>query len=255
MWVCLLAVLLVALPQGPSASELARVPRPLATAEVDRLLDAMRRALDGKTLTVTFPGREDGPEFLMGPDGRPRFLRLHLEIEGGIVGGVVPGGPPPIETTYHIDETDVVDYTGIAARRCDGSAADGDLVITYHHDNTTGRWRATAGTRPDGHIGPFTAPYADLLAGRVRASSPAPVDLNRGLSRGFTAPFSAPRTTFGLGEHPEGATQTLWVDADSLLPLRWEVAQHGEVTYTLVFNYKPLHLGPPEGIEPPRCVP
>jgi hypothetical protein len=53
---------------------------------------------------------------------------------------------------------------------------------------------------------------------------------------------------------PIESLQSLWIDTESLLPLRWEVNRRGERTHGLDFTYVPIDLQPPAGVQPPDCI-
>jgi hypothetical protein len=50
------------------------------------------------------------------------------------------------------------------------------------------------------------------------------------------------------------ATQSLWIDGKSLLPLRWEVSDHGLRRYGFDFTYSSTDLRLPSQIHPPDCI-
>src|SRR5262249_2729455 len=60
---------------NPSARDIIRQPRALLEAEIVAVLDAARHVLDGRTFRLSYQPDRPGPLFLMGPGGRPRYLR------------------------------------------------------------------------------------------------------------------------------------------------------------------------------------
>lgn len=50
---------------------------------------------------------------------------------------------------------------------------------------------------------------------------------------------------------PNDATETLRIDAEALLPVRWETSTRG---YDFVLSYEPIDLRPPSAIQPPDCI-
>jgi hypothetical protein len=190
-------------------------------------------------------------------DGRPAIVRTAYGISGGFVGG------DGSQSEWHDEFIDVADYTGAPARRCDGAAVVGELVITYQHRGSTDTWTASgATTAVDWNGAPVEigGPIFNILSETTPVSSDVVRQTGDGrLTRAFTAPFSVPphsaRGSYGLGDPPAAATQSLWIDAGSLLPVRWEVVVGDRVGYELVFNYEHLDLRPPDGLEPPRCIP
>jgi hypothetical protein len=49
--------------------------------------------------------------------------------------------------------------------------------------------------------------------------------------------------------------QSLWIDTDSLLPLRWEVSRRQAIVGAIDFVYEQLDLRRPAGVKPPTCIP
>jgi len=49
--------------------------------------------------------------------------------------------------------------------------------------------------------------------------------------------------------------QSLWIDTESLLPLRWEVFQRQAFLGATDFVYEKLDLQRPAGFEMPTCIP
>jgi hypothetical protein len=86
-------------------------------------------------------------------------------------------------------------------------------------------------------------------------------------ARAFVAPWAPLATTTGPSQHvvltgdplpnvagdpvPRVMTQTLWIDTESLLPVRWETTDRG---YDLVLTYEPIDIQPPAGVPPPDCI-
>jgi hypothetical protein len=50
------------------------------------------------------------------------------------------------------------------------------------------------------------------------------------------------------------ATQRLWIDSASLLPVRCEVSERGTLTHHLDFTFAPIDLRPPAGLAAPACI-
>jgi len=50
------------------------------------------------------------------------------------------------------------------------------------------------------------------------------------------------------------ATQRLWIDTASLLPVRWEVSEGGTLTNHLDFEFESIDLRPPAGLVAPECI-
>lgn len=232
-----------------SPRQLVRLARPLQPPEVNAVLGASREAITNRTFVLSYLGQNDGLQILMREDGWPRFVRGEGGLRGGVVGG--PPGTPATITEWSDYFIHISEYTGAPARRCDGSTAPGELVITYTHARSTDTWTARAGTK--GGV-PICNPVFDVLAGRLPTVSDETTQMDGQTVRGFTARFSCASGTYGLGESPTQASQTVFIDADSLLPVRWQVAIGPKVTDTRVLIYKPLDLRPPDGVEAPQCI-
>ena len=100
----------------------------------------------------------------------------------------------------------------------------------------------------------------DLDPGRDRAGQVA--DGERP-ARSLVAPWPLPSDAQPASPLPPGVTQSLWIDTDSLLPLRWSIsmpAMSGRgmpaiPDYGLSFTYDPsLDVRPPDGVARPDCV-
>lgn len=249
------ALLLVASlqPLRPAPRDLVRLARPLQPAEIGAVLAASRQALAGKTFTLSFPGREEGPQVLMRDDGRPAIMRTTYGVSGGFV-SVGSGGTGGSTTEWHDDFIEIADYTHAPAQRCDGSTVAGELVITYIYRRSTDTWTATAANTAvtwDGMPSEIAAPIFNVLSGTtVPVSDVTRKGADGRLARAFTVPVSLPVAASAV------ATQSLWIDTESMLPIRWDMAVGDRVGYEMVFNFQPLDLRPPEGVvEPPRCIP
>ena len=253
---CLYVLIAAAMFQSAAspADQLIRLPRSLQPDEVSAVLAASRAAISGKTFNLTHIDRQDGLQVLMREDGWPRIVRF----EGGMEGGVVTSTG---ETTHWSDYfIHIVDYTGVQARRCDGSSFPGELVVTYEHSRAADAWTAAAGTSARSSRGfpagvPVANPVFDVLRGTINVHSDSGVTMIDGRSaRGFTAPLAPPPTTYGV-RNPEGRIhQTLWIDIEWLLPVQWDVIEDGILRDSRALRYVALGLQPPAGIDAPRCI-
>jgi hypothetical protein len=266
----LMAVVPVLLTQAanPSARDLLGVARPLTNSEIDTVLSASRRALAAKTFRLASIHGNQEREVLMGRAGRPKIIRSVLE--GGIIGGVVfADGTTSGSVETHRKIINMTHYTGLPARDCGGSAEQGELVVEYKHESSTNRWTATA-RRRDAHDfgGPGISPIFEMLQGAGPITS-AERRLIRGRwARALTSPWAPPAPGFAepplligdpipnvAGElRPDDAIQLLWVDTESLLPVRWEASNRGSFAYGYDFRYRASDLRPPAGIESPPCI-
>ena len=268
--VALLALVpaLVAQAINPSPRELLNGARPLTSIETATVLNASREALTAKTFRLSSLAGGHGPEVLMGRDGQPKIIRTASGIEGGIVGGVVPGSSPsPIETQHwHEDIINLTDYTGRPVRHCDGSVEPGEMVIEYTLRSSTPAWTATA-RRRDAHD-VEGQPALEMLRGAGPVTRGERRQIRNRWARAFVSPWAPPadrrsqppRLTGDpmpnvVGEAPSNdAIQSLWIDTESLLPLRWDVSKRGMVTYGFDFTYESIDLRRPAGIEAPDCI-
>ena len=188
-------------------------------------------------------------------DGRPARMRTTYGVSGGTVGG------DGSRSEWHDDFIDVINFTGTPAVRCDDTIVAGELVITYEHRASTDTWTTQAATTAvdwQGTPVEIGKPIFNILAGTIPVSSEIIRHTGDGrLTRAFTAPFSTPADAAPdqrLGDSTAAAIQSLWIDAESFLPVRWEVVIGGTVGYELVFNYQALDLRPPEGLSVPHCI-
>lgn len=234
--------------------QIIRLARPLQIDEVNAVLAGSRAAVDGKTFLLSYGGRVDGIKVLMRGDGRPRTTRS----EGIRSGGLMSAGVWSEWSDYF---TDIVEYSGRRAQRCDGSTLPDEFVVTYEHTRSTDKWSAVAGTEAQSSHGfrvgiPAGNPVFDVLSGAVASVSAGQTKIIDGrTARAFTAPFSPLPTMYGVKDDNGPVHQTLWIDVDGLLPVQWDVTQAATVTYSLVFVYVPLDLLPPAGVEASNCVP
>ena len=267
------AALLVALPallsQPPSPQSLVEAERALTIAENATVLNGSRRALAAKTFRLSSVSGDQGTEVLMGSAGQPKLIRTTSAIIGGIVSGIVPGSStPPTETRWREDIVHISEYTGRPARHCDGSAEQGEMVIDYMLRSAARAWTATARRRDarDGWYG--FAPAFEMLRGAMAVTSGERRRLGDRWARAFVAPWAPPPDRSAeapvltgdpmpnvAGEpRPNNAIQSLWIDIESLLPLRFEVSRRGLLTDGFDFTYEPIDLRPPAGIDVPQCI-
>ena len=259
---CLGAITLAASAQrlNPSAREIFGSARALQAPEVAIVLDAVRAAVSGRTLRLAYVPGGPGPEVLMGANGRPRYVR---SVSGGEFGGgwtLDGNGNRTPRPSVRVDVIRFTEYTGRAARRCDGSAPGEELVIDYELRSTGGQWTVKARTRT-AHEALW--PAFDILAGSVTAESGSRRTVESREARALVAPWKPPAGSQPGGGLPAGATQSLWIDVAAMLPLRWSIAvpampEHGAAAipdYGLSFSYDPsLNLRPPDVTLPTDCV-
>lgn len=264
-----IALIAVALAQvvNQSPRELMAVERPLSSAEIAIVLAASRRAMAGRTLRLPSVFNSQGPQLRMGPAGLPTAVRSVSTIEGGMI-TVSADGAPPTSTRFVDEVTTFIDYTGRAARRCGGSIEPGEMVIEYVR-HAGQHWTATARRRGENDVGGpgFRSAFAILRGAGSLASTDRGAIAGRP-ARAFTtiwvSPFTdAAQRTMVIGDPApnvigeparDESIQTLWIDTQSILPLRWEVNIRGERTHGFDFTYEPIDLQPPAGVQAPDCI-
>jgi hypothetical protein len=260
---------LVGQAMDPSARDLLRAARGLSSAEIATVLAAARNALSEKTFRLR-SGRPGQPvDVLMGRDGLPKLIRVSGALEGGSVGGVVPGFGMSGEPTrpYRRQEfVNITHYTGGQARGCDGTPAPGLLVVEYKLDVTTQRWTTVARQGQAGDFGGPEVPIFEMLQGAGPITSGERRRIGDRWARAFNLPwtsltFSTPPLVTGdpipnvAGvPAPDETVQSLWIDTETLLPLRWEVSNVGLITFGFDFSYASIDLRPPPGVDAPECI-
>lgn len=260
----LLLVLAVAMlwqSVGARPQDLLTAARPLTTTQIATVLAAVRASIGGRTVRVAVAPDGPGPDILFGSDGQPRVIRTSGGIEGGFVGG------DGFSVRWHTTVEAITEYTGKPARRCDGAALDGELVVEYRNENDSG-WKARARTSKG--LGLIVrelvmlSPLPEMESGGMKTFgerkalslvapwTPPPGTIHRDAVIGDPRPNAAP----SLGATPRRASQTLWIDVESLRPLRWSASVPDGMTEALTFTYD---LSPepqiPAGVTPPTCVP
>jgi len=244
---------------NPQPQDIVKEARPLQQAEVAAVLGAARAAIAGKTVRLAFAPDGPGPDVLFGSDGRGRIVRTVSGTTGGIAGG------DGARSTWHTAVETISEYTRRPARGCDGAARPGELVIEYSNENDKG-WNVRARTTPDHDI---AAPIFEMLSGTVAAASGNLGTFGERKARAIVAPWTPPAATITVDAiagdprpsvTPESVvprgSQTLWIDVDSLRPIRWAVTLPGLPSYALTFTYDTSPAPKiPDGLTPPACVP
>jgi hypothetical protein len=269
------AFALFAQATNPSPRDLIKAARPLTAIEVAAVVRAAQRAIVGKTFRLSAVPGGAGSEFLMGPDGRPRIFRSSGGIVGGLVGGVAcasppcPASTPPVRTEWHDYVTTVLQFTGRPARRCSGEIEPGELVIEYEHSENANAWTASARAKPPPGLGIGYSPVFDIVRGATPLTSGELRKFGERTARAFFAPWTPPPQSVGVVEVtgdplpnvppivnriPRDETQTLWIDTESLRPIRWEAVGRDGGDYHFTFTYERIDLRPPDGVRAPDCV-
>jgi hypothetical protein len=173
----------------------------------------------------------------------------------------------PTETRWRRQFINIVEYTGRPARHCNGSAAEGELVVEYSQGLETPEWTTRARQRQARDFGgPGIAPIFEMLQSAGPVTSGERRHFRDRSARAFSSPWARPAPSPAplltgdpipnvRGElAPNEAVQSLWIDIDSLLPLRWEVSENGLLKFGFDFSYSSIDLRPPAGVPAPECI-
>ena len=240
---------------GTSPSDLLNLQRPLTAAEVSRVVSGIRQALAGNTLRLVDKFQGD-PEILMGRDGMPRLVRFKGRGES------VAGITTETGTMRVFNMPDVIvsvfEYSRVPARRCNGGPAASGMVIEYLMNLTTKVRQVTArelGPRDAG----MARPLEMLKATEILTSGENRL-VGKRRARALVSPMPMPGDVVLTGDPAPNPSefvpiQSLWIDTDSLLPLRWEVFQRQARLGAIDFVYERLDLQRPAGFEAPTCIP
>jgi hypothetical protein len=233
-------------------------------AQADPLV-AARQAIAGRTFHAVFSPGTATADVLMAADGRPRIIRWGASaIEEGIVSS--DGSWRWTDVWIH-----VMEYTGRPARRCrDRVAQRNELIVRYEHRQSTNAWTATTlALAPDENLPSGVDQALAMLRGARRITTGEQRRIEgrpaRELIAEWKSPFEDPRAEPPVitgdplpnvkGDPALDETiQSLWIDTESSLPLRWEVTRRGIVQQGFDFRYEPIDLQPPRGIRAPDCV-
>ena len=133
-------------------------------------------------------------------------------------------------------------------------------MIEYERHSLDNQWTVKARTRTSQEL---ATPIFDILAGATPVESGGRRQIGERPARSLVAPWPLPSDAQPASPLPPGVTQSLWIDTDSLLPLRWSIsmpAMSGRgmpaiPDYGLSFTYDPsLDVRPPDGVARPDCV-
>ena len=271
-----LVLVAVAQARDPSPRQLVNAPRALSRAEIATVLERSQDALTGKTLKLLWIGgigrTEGGPDITMGPRGGPQIVRWAGAIEGGMVGGVVgaDGKSVPLPPTrWRGPYIDIIHFTGRPAARCDGSATEEEVVLEYRKMPPSNDWSATARARVPGEFGGVgIAPVFQMLQGGPSVSSGERSRINGRWARAFVSSWTPPRSSSAdppvrigdpvpnIAGEPvlEEGLQKLWIDVQSLLPLRWQASIEDSAPHGFDFVYGVGARSPPSDVVAPDCI-
>jgi hypothetical protein len=219
-------------------------PASLSADEITDVLDAVRAAAAQKTFWVSssFAGTPS-LELRMGSDGRPLLIE--------VLSGIDTSGPG--QPARHVTVDVLTAYLRQPAFYCDGSPASGELVAEY--ENVGDGW--TVSMRDSAEGSEELAPVFAALGGGMGFADVGAATIAGRVARGLRAPWD-PREPRRLIS-PD-AVQTLWIDEQSLLPLRWSVTMtvpRGAAPVEYGFFLVPddtIDVRPPAGVQPASCI-
>lgn len=256
MKLTLLALASSMLLQGGTPRDLLKLQRRWSGAEVRRVVGGIHEALAGKTFRLVDKFHRE-LEVLMGRDGLPRMVRIRGQGER-VIGGV--GGETGTTRGFRLPDVfvSVFEYSRAPARRCSGGPAANGMVIEYLLNLTTGVRQVTA-REPGARDAAMARPLEMLRAPDTLASGGSRRIGSRN-ARALVSTLPMPDNVVLTGDPaPDPAEfvpiQSLWIDVDSLLPLRGEVHQRQAMVYAIDFVYDQFDLQRPPGFEIPMCIP
>ena len=269
----LLAGVLAVVSQAhsPSARDLLNNARPLIESEIATILTRSQDAVTGKTLRLPWMNADDGgPDILMGSRGQPRVIHWAGEIEGGVVYGIGADGKTPPPTYWRGPYVTITEFTGRPAVRCRESAARGELVIEYAMSPPSNQWNVTARAHQAGEPvgGPGLAPIFEMLQARLPLSTGERRRINGRSARAFVSSWTPAQPTIAepaplIGDPtpnvkgepiPRVGVQTLWIDVETVLPVRWEGSIRDLSGHGFDFKYGGRRPRPPAGVAAPDCI-
>ena len=241
MNVGIVGVFLIVIPATHSIAPQSVAPAPnrvaINAASIMRIVDTMRHTMSGKGFLVTqLPEQQSTwrEQFVAGQAGRPLFLG-HFDRS---------------------DETGAMDYyTQSPAHSCAGAPLDGELIIRYVWNEAAKEWRPS-GSRAleDGEsdIDDYADVFnADYLTGELASLQGRP-------TYRFVAPSFVDRHADIIpGVSPPKEAQELWIDAEKMLPVRWEILDESFTPnhWGYVFNVDSFPIPIPLTNVSSSCVP
>jgi hypothetical protein len=234
--------------QTPDVRDLLQTDRGLQPHEIARVMEAVRSASEGKAFRLyDYPENLSGMfrlTVLMGSGGRPRYVHdsrsLFIQKRG---------------TEVHIAE-----YSARPARSCYGDPLGGELQINYLWRSRYQQWEVVTDV-PDDYTDPYER-YFQILSGKLRVESGELTTVGGRKARLLIAPwkdlFVIMIDKDGRATHGDPAVdlQSLAIDVETLLPVRWEtVDKESGFRSGVVFAFDPsMHIELPSTIERPDCV-
>ena len=240
---------------SPSPRAVLDLPRPLTGAEVSRVVDGIRQALAGKTFRLLDKLR-GGPEILMGRDGHPRLVRVMGRGES-VAGITSETGTMRVFALPDVIVS-VYEYSRAPTRYCGGGSAASGMVIEYVLNLTTNVGDVTA--REPGPRDLDVARPLEMLKTPATLASGGNRLVGKRNARALISPLQIPDDVILTGDPaPNPADfvpiQSLWIDTDSILPLRWEVHRRQAMVHAIDFVYDRFELERPDGFDVPTCIP
>jgi len=253
-------------------AKLLNAARPLTAVEIASVLDTSRRAVARKTFHASALSGRHSLDVRVDRSGRPKIVRTAFGLEAGIVFGgpaCAPAPSFPTEMRWHEDVVSIVEYTGRPPRRCDGSVEPGEMVVSYTLSSRSSSWTTEGRRRDPTEIQHANVERAfELLRGIAPLTSGERCSIGGRRARAFVAPWTPPPDRSGhapiltgdpipnvAGEPSQTeAKESLWIDVQSLLPLRWKISKHGMLMFGYDFRKVSLDLRPPPGVRAPDCI-
>lgn len=195
-------------------------PGPLTPGEVDAVLEAASKVIVGKS-----------------------FMSY-----GGFGGGTFTVGEGPrVRSAYYGDRA--TEWTGTAARRCDGTPMDGELSLEWAMDRSGWTATATADNQPR-----LLDAMFELWSVEIELVEDAGFREVDGIRlRGLRYPFQPHQ-----GAQFEASSQSIWFDPRTRLPVRYEIEIRSPepMDYGYFLAYAPGWAGGPDPTaERPDCIP
>jgi hypothetical protein len=238
-----------------SPAALLKLERPLTDTETETVVSGIHRALAGKTLRLVDKFYRE-PEILMGRDGLPRLVRV--KGQGESVAGIT--SETGTMRVFNLPDVivSVFEYSRVPARRCKGGPAATGMVIEYLLNLTT-KVRHVTAREPEPRDAAVARPL-EMLQKAVTLTTGERKLIDDRSARALVSPLPISHAVVLTGDPaPNPADlvpiQSLWIDTDSLLPLRWEVSRRQAIVDAIDFVYEQLDLRRPAGFEVPQCIP
>jgi hypothetical protein len=178
----------------------------------------------------------------MGATGRPRYVHDSKSVFIGQRG----------------TEVFIAEYTGRPAHSCDGDPLEGELQIGYLWRSRDQQWEIVTDV-PHDETDPYER-YFQILSSKLRVESGELTTVGGRSARLLIAPwkdlFVIIRNGRPMRDEPAVDLQSLAIDVETLLPVRWEtVDKETGFRSGVVFAFDPsMRIELPSGIERPDCV-